>query len=77
MEWQPVINLAVGAVLGLIAWLFKQLWDAVQRLKNDLKELEVKLPEQYVRKDEFNSTLNRIYDILERIERKVDGKVDK
>ena len=77
MDWQPIINIAIGVMIGLIAWLFKQLWDAVQRLKDDLNELEVKLPEQYLRKDEFNHNLNRIYDILERIEKKVDGKADK
>ena len=77
MEWQPIINIAAITMIGLFAWLFKQLWDAVQRLKVDLKQLEVKLPEQYVRKDEFNAILNRIYDILERIEKKVDGKADK
>ena len=27
--------------------------------------------------DEFNHNLDRIYDILERIEKKVDGKMDK
>ena len=77
MEWQPVINLIGGAVIGLFGWLFKQLWDAVQRLKDDLNELEVKLPEQYLRKDDFSQNLTRIYAILERIEKKVDGKADK
>ena len=77
MEWQPIINLIAGVVIGLFGWLFKQIWDAVQRLKDDLNELEVKLPEQYLRKDEFNHNLARIYAILERIEKKVDGKADK
>jgi hypothetical protein len=77
MEWQLVINLGGLVVIGVASWLFRQLWEAVQRLKQDLNELEVKLPEQYIRKDEFREALNRIYAILERIENKVDGKVDK
>lgn len=77
MEFQQVINIVIGTVLSVLGWFARQLWDAVQTLKKDMKDLEVDLPTNYVRKvdldarfDKFESMLNRIYD-------KLENKVDK
>jgi hypothetical protein len=77
MEFQQVLNIVIGTVLSVLGWFARQLWDAVQTLKKDMKDLEVDLPTNYVRKvdldarfDKFESMLNRIYD-------KLENKVDK
>ena len=77
MEFQQVVNIVIGTVLSVLGWFARQLWDAVQTLKKDMKDLEVDLPTNYVRKvdldarfDKFESMLNRIYD-------KLENKVDK
>lgn len=77
MEFQQVINIVIGTVLSVLGWFARQLWDAVQALKKDMKDLEVDLPTNYVRKvdldarfDKFENMLNRIYD-------KLENKVDK
>jgi hypothetical protein len=81
MDWQPYINIAFGSVLAVIGsvsgWFARQVWGAVQDLKRDLKDLEVKLPVEYVRKDDLSEMMGRIYQILDRIERKLDSKADK
>jgi hypothetical protein len=77
MDWQPYINIALGSALAVAGWFAKQVWGAVQYLKRDLKDLEVKLPVEYVRKDDLSEMMGRIYQILDRIERKLDGKADK
>jgi cobalamin biosynthesis Co2+ chelatase CbiK len=77
MDWQPYINMAIGTAFGIAGWFANQLWSAVQELKRDLKALEVKLPSEYVKKDDLGIILDRIYQILDRIERKLDDKVDK
>lgn len=77
MDWQPYINMAIGAAFAAAGWFVRMLWEAVQDLKRDLKELEVKLPEEYVRKDDLSALMDRIYKQLDRIESKLDGKVDR
>ena len=77
MNDQTIINLVIGVVLSVLGWFARQLWDAVQTLKNDMKELEVELPTHYLRKDEFESRLDKIETMLERIFDKLDNKVDK
>jgi hypothetical protein len=77
MDWQPYINIALGSGFAVAGWFARQVWGAVQDLKRDLKDLEVKLPVEYVRKDDLSDMMDRIYQILDRIERKLDGKADK
>lgn len=77
MSDQGIINIIIGVVLSVLGWFARQLWDAVQTLKNDMKELEVELPTYYLRKDEFESKLDKIEAMLERIFDKLDHKADK
>ena len=81
MDTQTLINFALGALLALIGWLARQLWEAVERLKQDLHDIEVELPSNYVKRDEFAESLKEIKDLCRQIFDKVDSlekrKVDK
>jgi chaperonin cofactor prefoldin len=77
MTDQAIINLIIGAVLSVLGWFARQLWDAVQDLKSDMKQLEVDLPTHYVRKEDLESRLDRIEASLNRIFEKLDHKADK
>jgi len=74
---QSIINLIIGAILSVLGWFARQLWDAVQDLKSDMKQLEVDLPTHYVRKEDLESRLDRIEASLNRIFEKLDHKADK
>jgi chaperonin cofactor prefoldin len=77
MDDQNIINLIIGAVLSVLGWFARQLWDAVQDLKSDMKQLEVDLPTHYVRKEDLEARLDRIEASLNRIFEKLDHKADK
>lgn len=74
---QEIINLLIGSVLAVLGWFARQLWDAVQSLKDDMKQLEVDLPTNYVRKDELEQKLDKLEVMLNRIFEKLDSKADK
>lgn len=73
IEYQSIINLAGGAVLAVIGWFARQIWDAVKELRKDIHKIEVALPREYVRKDE----LGEIKVLIQKIFDKLDGKQDK
>ena len=73
METQTIINFGLGAFLALVGWLARQLWEAVERLKADLHQIEVELPSNYVKKDEFSESLKEIKDLCRQIFDKVDS----
>jgi len=77
MENQSLFNIVVVAVLACAGWFARQLWDAIQQLKNDLKEIEVDLPTQYVRKVDIESRFDKLESILEKIFDRLDRKADK
>ena len=77
MDMQEVINVVIGIALSAVGWFARQLWDAVQELKRDLSDLEVKLPTEYIRKDEFSERWIEVLSSLRRIENKLDTKMDK
>lgn len=77
MEFQNIFNLVGGAILVAIGWWCKEIWDSVKSLKEDIKDIEVSLPTSYVRKEDINSRLDKIDNVLERIFDKLDEKADK
>ena len=77
MDHQTLINVGGGVILAGIGWWARVIWESVQRLKEDLHEIEVDLPKSYVTKDDFNQTMKHIESMFQRIYDKLDGKADK
>ena len=84
MDWQQVINIGAGAALSVMGWFARQLWEAVQKLKEDVSGLELHMSENYVKKAELDSLKNDMdkrFDTLEqmigRLFDRLDSKVDK
>jgi hypothetical protein len=73
MDTQTLINFALGSLLALVGWLARQLWEAVERLRSDIHELEVELPSRYVRREEFSEGIREIKDLCRQIFDKVDS----
>jgi len=77
MDFNIVLNIVLGSSLAIGGWFVRQIWDAVQKLKDDLKKIEVDIPTNYVRKDEMTARFDRIEDLLDKLYEKLDNKVDK
>jgi len=77
MDLNIILNIVLGSALAIGGWFVRQMWDAVQKLKDDLKKIEVDMPTHYVRKDEMAARFDRIEDLLDKLYEKLDNKVDK
>jgi len=74
---QTTVNFALSAALATVGWLARQLYEAVQKLKEDLHRLEADLPKTYVLKDDIDKRMDHIEQMIQRIYDKLDGKADK
>lgn len=81
---QEYFNLLVSACGVLGGWVLKTIWTAVTDLQRGEKTLadkvssiEILVAGQYVRKDEFERLAERIFDKLDGISEKLNGKADK
>jgi hypothetical protein len=81
---QTIINWVAGALGTLAGFLLNALWQAVKDLQAADKELADKVASvdkvvagDYVRRDEFMTTISALFNKLDRIEDKIGKKVDK
>jgi hypothetical protein len=81
---QTVVNWMLAGFGGLIGFLLNAVWQAVKDLQKADKDLTAKVAEievlvagAYVKKDDLEKLSNAIFTKLDRIEDKLDGKVDK
>lgn len=77
MDWQTLINIGAGTLLGLMGWFARELWDIVKEIKEDVQKLEVKIAREYTTHADMSARFDKIEGILERIFDKIDKKADK
>ena len=84
MDPQTILNLAfsLGGILGgMILKIFydklNQLQSTDEKIAADITEIKVKLPSEYVHKDDFQHLTDVLFEKLDRIEAKLDNKADK
>lgn len=77
MEPQVIINIAAGCMIAVGGWFARQIWEAMAELRRDLHQLEIELPTNYIRRDEFSEGMKEIKEMLGRIFDKLDEKADK
>ena len=77
MDTQTLINLGGAIILAGMGWLARELWGAVKELRKDLHVIEVALPSNYIRKDEFADGVKELKDICRQIFERLENKADK
>jgi cell division protein FtsB len=77
MDFQTFFNLFGGAALAVAGWFARQIWGAVSELRADLSKLREELPKTYQTKNEFQDGIRELKELLQRIDTKLDRKVDK
>ena len=84
MESQDLINVALGAISFLGGWVVKNLQDSMkslqdadERLETKVQAIEVLVAGQYVKREDFDKTVSALFTKLDRIEEKIDRKVDR
>lgn len=77
MDWQVAFNIAFGGLCGVLGWVAKTLYDAVNSLKDDLSALREEIASDRVHKDDFRDAIRELKEMLSKIFDKLDGKADK
>ena len=81
---QSLFNIIVGVCGTLGGWVLKTIWESVRDLQIADKSLadkvfsiEILVAGTYVKRMDFDNLSNALFSKLDRIENKLDGKVDK
>ena len=81
---QNLINALIAVVGSAFGWILKVIWDAVKELQaaddqliEKVNRIEVLVAGEYVKREDFRADMDRLFDKLDAIDKKLDGKADK
>jgi len=81
---QEIYNIVLGLASTLGGWWLKVMWDSLKELQaadKDLVEkvsrIEILVAGNYVKREEFDRVVERLFVKLDNIEIKIDAKADK
>ena len=74
---QSMINLVISIAAGGYAFILKSMWDSLRSLDHQVGKLQVSVAGEYLKREEWKSDMQRLFDKLDAIEEKLDGKADK
>ena len=77
MDLHYIVTGLLGLFNAILGWMAKELWGTIKQHQKELSALRETLPKEYVRKDDFVSFRAELFDLLHRIETKLDNKQDK
>jgi len=77
MSTQEIINILLGISMSVTGWFARELWTAVQVLKDNLYKLREEIAKDYMPKEDFYSFKSELFTMLRRIEDKLEKKEDK
>ena len=84
MDYQLLFNIAGGLAAFFGGWWMKVLHESIRDLQDGEKKLaekvssiEILVAGNYVKRDDFDKSVQAIFHKLDRIEDKLDGKADK
>lgn len=77
MSIEQLFIALLAAASGALGWFARELYSAINRLRDDLQKLEVKLSAEYVRYDRLQDALKPIMQGLDEIKQALTHKADK
>ena len=83
-EFQVLFNLLGAAVSAMLGWALKFIYDKLHDLQlidvslaDKVQKIEVLVAGEYIKRSEMDKMYIALFSKLDRIENKLDGKVDK
>jgi Flp pilus assembly protein CpaB len=81
---QAIVNWLLAGLSGVLGFLLRAIWQAVRDLQESDKEItekitaiEVLVAGNYIKREEFDKAIDRLFEKLDVIDRKLDNKADK
>jgi len=70
---QTIFNLAVAIAGAVGGWALKVIWDAIVETRKDLKNMDTKMHEDFVRRDDFKDAVKEIKEDMKTGFNKIDN----
>lgn len=72
MSLELAFNIGIGLISALLGWIVRIVYDAQQKLTKDIQDIEVRMNEDFVRKDDLRYLLEQIFSRFDRLESRLE-----
>ena len=73
MDEQVIFNWIIGVAGALGGWTLKVIWDSLMELRREIKVMDTKMHEDFVRRDDFKDAVREIKEDMRAGFSNVDG----
>ena len=70
--YKSLLEMGLWVIVATMGWFLRELWGAVKELRSDLHRLEVNLPTNYIRRDEFAEGVRQIREDFQLVFQRLD-----
>ena len=77
MSIDQAMILLLGGICAVMGWFGREMYSAVNKLREDLSRLEIRISADYVRYDRLQDALHPIKEALEEIKDALKAKADR
>ena len=77
MNMSTAFDAVLGGLMLLAGFFMKIFWDMLQGARKEIYDMERRLTETYVRRDDYRIDMDELRDMFTRIMDKLDQKADK
>lgn len=76
MDSRDLILLLIGLIIGLVAWLLKELWALHKRLERDVNDLQKRLPVEFASRIDMKETESRLNTKFDKLETTIIDRIE-
>lgn len=77
MNFEPMLPYGLTAVVGVIGWFVRVLWEADKEMRDGLSKMREELPLNYVLREDYRRDIYEIKQLLRDIADDLKEKADK
>lgn len=77
MQLSDFLPAIFGAVMAIMGWFTRVLWDAQKELRADLGRLREELPRQFVLREDYRADILEIKSLLREVRETLADKADR
>lgn len=59
-QYKSLIEMGLWVIVASMGWVLRELWGAVKELRADLHKLEIDLPSNYVKRENFTDEMTKL-----------------
>ena len=59
-QYKSLLEMGLWVIVATMGWFLRELWGAVKELRADLHKIEVDLPSNYVKREDFTDEMSKL-----------------